>query len=126
GDRARAAAQSRHVYGAAARSRRALALIRDRRAREPRLRRDADALGAGQIVDARDCRCRELPRFVASGGGAMKAVVAIAVLLASGAASAQVTFERILEAQREPHNWLSYSATLDNQRHSLLDQIDTT
>jgi alcohol dehydrogenase (cytochrome c) len=43
-----------------------------------------------------------------------------------GATEAQVSFERIQNAAREPHNWLSYSATLDNQRHSLLDEIDTT
>jgi alcohol dehydrogenase (cytochrome c) len=38
-----------------------------------------------------------------------------------GSAEAQVTFERILNAAREPHNWLSYSATPDNQRYSRLD-----
>jgi alcohol dehydrogenase (cytochrome c) len=37
----------------------------------------------------------------------------------------QVTFERILHADREPENWLSYSGTLDNQRYSRLDAIDT-
>src|SRR5690606_7432674 len=51
-------------------------------------------------------------------------------LLAIAAASAQapaqeVTFERILNADREPGNWLSYSGTVDNHRHSLLDQITT-
>jgi alcohol dehydrogenase (cytochrome c) len=45
--------------------------------------------------------------------------------LAAGAAHAQVTFDRILNAEREPHNWLSYSATADNQRYSRLDSIDT-
>ena len=38
---------------------------------------------------------------------------------------AQVTFDRILNAEREPQNWLSYSGTVDNQRYSLLDEIDT-
>jgi alcohol dehydrogenase (cytochrome c) len=38
---------------------------------------------------------------------------------------AQVTFERILNAEREPQNWLSYSGTLDNQRYSLLEQVNT-
>jgi alcohol dehydrogenase (cytochrome c) len=41
------------------------------------------------------------------------------------AVDAQVTFERISNADREPENWLSYSSTLDNQRYSLLDSIDT-
>src|SRR6185369_6571900 len=36
---------------------------------------------------------------------------------------AQVTFERILNADREPTNWLSYSGTVTNQRYSRLDQI---
>ena len=36
---------------------------------------------------------------------------------------AQVTFERILNAEREPANWLSYSGTVTNQRYSRLDQI---
>ncbi len=49
------------------------------------------------------------------------------VVLAAGLArvDAQVSFERIREAADEPHNWLSYSGTLDNQRYSRLDQIDT-
>jgi alcohol dehydrogenase (cytochrome c) len=38
---------------------------------------------------------------------------------------AQVTFERILNAEREPQNWLSYSGTVDNRRYSSLDEIDT-
>ena len=36
---------------------------------------------------------------------------------------AQVTFDRILHGDREPHNWLSYSGTLMNQRYSPLTQI---
>jgi alcohol dehydrogenase (cytochrome c) len=52
-----------------------------------------------------------------------RSVLAACMLYSS--AQAQVTFERILNAEREPQNWLSYSATLTNQRHSSLDQIDT-
>jgi len=48
-----------------------------------------------------------------------------ATLAASFAAEAQVSFERLLNADREPENWLNYSSTLDNQRYSRLDQIDT-
>jgi alcohol dehydrogenase (cytochrome c) len=48
------------------------------------------------------------------------------VALAAGLPlEAQVTFERILNAEREPQNWLSYSGTVDNQRYSLLDQVNT-
>ena len=35
----------------------------------------------------------------------------------------QVSFDRVLHADREPQNWLSYSGTVFNQRHSLLTQI---
>ena len=36
-----------------------------------------------------------------------------------------VTWERLLNAADEPHNWLMYNGTLDSQRFSRLDQIDT-
>ena len=35
----------------------------------------------------------------------------------------QVSFDRILHADREPQNWLSYSGTVFNQRYSPLTQI---
>ena len=50
--------------------------------------------------------------------------VATGFVVAFGA-DAQVAFDRIANAEREPHNWLSYSATLDNQRYSRLDSINT-
>jgi len=36
---------------------------------------------------------------------------------------AQVTYDRILKAASEPHNWLTYGGTYTSQRHSLLTQI---
>jgi alcohol dehydrogenase (cytochrome c) len=51
--------------------------------------------------------------------------LALATLVAAAPLEAQVTFDRILNAEREPQNWLSYSATVSNQRYSRLDQIDT-
>jgi alcohol dehydrogenase (cytochrome c) len=45
------------------------------------------------------------------------------VLLGVTPLRAQVTFERILNAEHEPANWLSYSGTVTNQRYSRLDQI---
>jgi alcohol dehydrogenase (cytochrome c) len=45
------------------------------------------------------------------------------MLLVPGAASAQVTFERLLNAADEPHNWLTYSGSYSSHRHSTLDQI---
>jgi alcohol dehydrogenase (cytochrome c) len=64
--------------------------------------------------------CRASARIFARG------TLLIALGLAAPlAAYAQVTFERILNADREPENWLSYSATLDNQRYSRLDSVNT-
>src|SRR5689334_8314620 len=39
---------------------------------------------------------------------------------------AQVPFERIRLAEREPGNWLTYSGNYSAHRHSPLDQVDTT
>jgi alcohol dehydrogenase (cytochrome c) len=39
------------------------------------------------------------------------------------ASQAQVSFERILRADQEPQNWLTYSGTIMSQRHSQLAQI---
>ena len=36
---------------------------------------------------------------------------------------AQVTFDRILRADQEPQNWLTYSGSVLSQRHSPLTQI---
>jgi len=51
--------------------------------------------------------------------------VALVVLLAAATATlgAQVTYDRILRADREPQNWLTYSGSYFSQRHSLLTQI---
>src|SRR6266700_826544 len=35
----------------------------------------------------------------------------------------QVDFDRILNANKEPQNWLTYSGTELSQRHSLLTQV---
>jgi hypothetical protein len=35
----------------------------------------------------------------------------------------QVTFERLLNTDKEPQNWLTYSGNVKGQRHSLLKQI---
>ena len=37
--------------------------------------------------------------------------------------AAQVPYERILNAAREPGNWMTYSGTYNSQRYSTLDQI---
>src|SRR3954468_3527091 len=36
-----------------------------------------------------------------------------------------VTYDRILNARSEPHNWLTYYGAYDGQRYSPLDKINT-
>src|SRR5438034_3223680 len=56
----------------------------------------------------------------------MKLRLAAFLLLIAGAIyGQQVSFERILNANKEPQNWLTYGGTLFNQRYSLLTQITT-
>ena len=45
------------------------------------------------------------------------------VLLAAGTLSAQVSFDRIVNAGKEPQNWLTYSGNMMSQRYSPLAQI---
>jgi alcohol dehydrogenase (cytochrome c) len=52
-----------------------------------------------------------------------RACFLILLFLAAASLRAQVTFDRVLNADREPENWLSYSGTLFNQRFSPLTQI---
>jgi alcohol dehydrogenase (cytochrome c) len=48
---------------------------------------------------------------------------ALCVLLIGTRIDAQVTFDRILHANREPQNWLTYSGSLFSHRHTLLTEI---
>src|SRR5262245_19139982 len=49
---------------------------------------------------------------------------AVVLLLASVTAlNAQVTFDRLLNAAKEPQNWLTYGGGLASQRYSALSQI---
>ena len=52
-------------------------------------------------------------------------VVAVSSFLAPRA-SAQVTSERLLNASKEPQNWLMYSGNYAGHRFSALDQINTS
>ena len=45
-------------------------------------------------------------------------------LLLSAQLGAQVTYERILRADEEPGNWLTYNRTYDSRHHSPLDQVN--
>jgi len=47
----------------------------------------------------------------------------VAFCLLGASVSAQVTYDRILHADREPQNWLTYSGGYSSQRYSLLNEI---
>lgn len=47
----------------------------------------------------------------------------ILLVLAAATLRAQVSFDRLLQPDGEPHNWLTYSRDFFNQRHSPLTQI---
>ena len=51
------------------------------------------------------------------------AIVLGVLFLVPGSLDAQVTWDRLLNAEDEPHNWLTYSGAHSSTRHSLLDQI---
>ena len=53
----------------------------------------------------------------------MKRLALVLTLLVSGVLTAQVPIERVRNAAKEPHNWLTYSGDYFSQRHSLLTQI---
>ncbi|MBV9505335.1 MAG: PQQ-dependent dehydrogenase, methanol/ethanol family [Acidobacteriia bacterium] len=56
----------------------------------------------------------------------MKRRLLLVLLLAGwwgGPVRAQITYDRILHADKEPQNWLTYSGGLSSQRHSGLKQI---
>lgn len=47
----------------------------------------------------------------------------VLALLCAAPLSGQLTYERILNASAEPHNWLTYNGGYSSQRYSLLDQV---
>jgi alcohol dehydrogenase (cytochrome c) len=71
-------------------------------------------------MNADSFRARALPgRF-----RPLRVVAAVLVVCATAVLSAQqVSFDRLLHADREPHNWLTYSGGVFSQRYSALTQI---
>ena len=55
----------------------------------------------------------------------MKTRLLLSVALAAGLLPAQVTYDRLLHADKEPQNWLTYSGGYAGIRFSSLDQINT-
>ena len=52
-----------------------------------------------------------------------RAIVAVVLCVFGVTASAQVTYERLLHADREPQNWLTYGGDYGSQRYSRLTEI---
>jgi len=50
----------------------------------------------------------------------------VLALLAGALAAQNVPYERILNADKEPHNWLTYSGNYNGNRYSKLHQINTS
>ena len=53
----------------------------------------------------------------------MRVAILIALLLWGASLHAQVTYERLLQAEQEPGNWLTYSGTYKSHRYSRLKEI---
>src|SRR5678810_601149 len=49
--------------------------------------------------------------------------VFVSVCVTAALRAQRATFDRILHADREPQNWLTYSGTIGGQRYSPLTQI---
>src|SRR5437899_10851429 len=59
--------------------------------------------------------------------GVLSALLTSTVLLLAGSTmAAEVTSDRLINANNEPHNWLMNHRTYDAQRYSPLDKINKT
>src|ERR1700723_760408 len=54
----------------------------------------------------------------------MRPLAISSLILIAGTLSAQVSFDRIVNAGKEPQNWLTYSGNMMSQRYSPLAQIN--
>ena len=54
----------------------------------------------------------------------MKNRILLPFVFVTGSLLAQVTYDRLLHADREPQNWLTYSGGYASQRYSPLTQIN--
>lgn len=55
-----------------------------------------------------------------------RALLFAGLVCTASALPAQVTYDRLLAADKEPQNWLTYSGAYSGWRYSSLDQINTT
>ena len=56
----------------------------------------------------------------------MRRALLLILLVGSTMAQGQVTYERLLDAAKEPQNWLTYSGRYSGWRYSTLDQINAS
>ena len=54
----------------------------------------------------------------------MKNRILLPLVFVTGSLLAQVTYDRLLHADHEPQNWLTYSGDYSGRRFSALDQIN--
>ncbi|RLA26625.1 MAG: PQQ-dependent dehydrogenase, methanol/ethanol family, partial [Gammaproteobacteria bacterium] len=54
----------------------------------------------------------------------MKGTIILLLALSAGHASAEVSFERLVNAVSEPQSWLTYSGTYRSERFSPLTEIN--
>src|SRR5437879_4513053 len=50
--------------------------------------------------------------------------ILLTAVVSGGTAFAQVSYDRIVKAESEPANWLTYAGTYKSQRYTQLDQIN--
>lgn len=55
----------------------------------------------------------------------MKALALAIAMLGSASVSAEVTWDKLLNANKDPNNWMMYHQSFDGYHHSELDQINT-
>jgi len=70
-------------------------------------------------------RGAEAPLFHAFLRLAVSALILVSFGVFSSPSHAQVTFERLVNAGKEPQNWMTYSGDYSGRRFSTLDQINT-
>ena len=59
-------------------------------------------------------------------GNRLVAAIISAGSLFTASASAQVTSDRLVNAARDPQQWLMYSGAYDGTRYTALDQVNKT
>jgi alcohol dehydrogenase (cytochrome c) len=59
-------------------------------------------------------------------GRTLPAIALVAALAGGSSVAGQVTADRLVNAAREPQQWLTYSGTYDGTRYTPLDQINRT